>query len=123
MNQGPSLFPPFTNIIKQKELYLVLSEPGDATRYHYAVRKTGSWYFFEALTGTVSYPECINISVCEQHQNVLDDFHFFSAEFVALAKQLITNPYTLQNCMLSAQRIHKEVKDGKVEEQNNKETN
>lgn len=90
-------------------IYLVDSEPGDATRYNYFVFRNGPDIFhFMPCDNTFKYPQILNywdirdiqidgsksIEVCE--------------EWFRLAHKHMCNPHTLAECIRTAKKMFNE---------------
>ena len=77
-------------------IYHVISEPGDATRYDYIVIAPlggSDEYFFAPYGSTFIFPQRINKWVAKGIENVRDDNN------LKMAKEYGCNPHTLIECI------------------------
>jgi hypothetical protein len=84
--------------------FAVLSEPGDGTRYEYAVVKDGAAFHFVDMSGHMQYPSALN-------------YHFVRGahrdDILYLAKEEGVNPYTYAECARTAIQLMEKESCGK----------
>lgn len=85
------------------DLYLVISEPGDATRYDYIVHNGGDDFHFMPRGNNFRYPQTLN------YWDVKDITDMNNIKLHVLAKEHGVNAFTLMECI----RTIKEIMDDK----------
>lgn len=80
-------------------LFCIISEPGDATRYHYIMYADYNDYSFMPIRNSFRYPQRLN---WYDVKNLVSDVNGkFSQEMFDIAEKENCNPYTLSECIRS----------------------
>ena len=80
------------------EMYKVISEPGDATRYDYAVYQNKDDFCFMFLGNIFAYPQRLNYFKIKHFKEITN-------ELVNLAKYHNCNPHTLLECIRTVKEL------------------
>lgn len=87
----------------EDDIYHVVSEPGDATRYNYVAVRDGALWHFTAREGTISYPRTVDSYRTYEHYDALalaeDREQTVLSSLLQIAEEQDTNPFTLAECM------------------------
>lgn len=78
------------------DLFRIISEPGDATRYDYIVFKTGDIYRFMSIANSFKYPRELGYWDVKNIE-VVQDCISFAIEGV--------NPYTVLECVRTIKQL------------------
>ena len=87
-------------------LYHVISEPGDMTRYDYFVFKDYDYYCFMPCKNTFRFPQRLNYWDIKDMRMEQDN-----KEFMKLAKIENCNPHTLKECIKTIIALQKKIND------------
>jgi hypothetical protein len=85
------------------DLYHVVSEPGDGTRYDFVVLRQYDDFTFMPCKSTFRYPQRINF------YDIPDSV--LTSDFAEIAKKEQCNPHTVVECCKVAKIIHKGTPD------------
>ena len=88
--------------ITKKEVYHIVSEPGDATRYDYYMAQDYTDFSFMPANSTIQYPQ--RLSYWEV-QDLTEE------EIVEMANKHNCNPWTLKECVRSINERNPHEKD------------
>jgi len=87
-----------------RQVYHIISEPGDNTRYDYFVTNFGDTYMFLPYESTFKFPQKLNYWEVKDIESMedLDDYKELLKEHVGV------NPWTLMECIRTLKELQNE---------------